>query len=51
MRRRGRRGGQNGEMVVAELTTPARQPCGCRATPPLQGGECKLYVTDRGNHH
>src|SRR5437879_2771081 len=23
----------------AELTTPARQPWGCRATPPLRGGE------------
>jgi len=25
--------------VSAELTTPARQPAGCRATPPFQGGE------------
>src|SRR5436190_13927560 len=25
--------------VLAELTTPARQPAGCRATPPLRGGE------------
>ena len=23
----------------AELTTPARQPAACRATPPLRGGE------------
>src|SRR5213594_1146910 len=27
--------------ISAELTTPARQPCGCRATPPLRGGECR----------
>src|SRR5207247_6666332 len=26
--------------VSDELTTPARQPCGCRASPPLRGGEC-----------
>src|SRR5436190_16389883 len=26
--------------VSDELTTPARQPCGCRASPPLRGREC-----------
>src|SRR5437016_5675557 len=26
----------------AEPTTAARQPAGCRATPPFQGGECCL---------
>src|SRR2546430_14962782 len=30
--------------VSAELTTPARQPAGCRATPPLRGGEYSLLT-------
>jgi len=29
--------------ISAELTTPARQPAGCRASPPLPGGEYKRY--------
>ena len=41
LRRRRRRGGQTGEKIAAQLTTPARRLLlSCRATPPLRGGEC-----------